>query len=141
MRETWNKTTAFEYFGVPLLNTRWSWSGRSSDSSVVALVLWQDGVKGKNGELTYDDTEDADAEWRSRPGSKERTKILEHCRDYLGGRFRAVIAVAIDVKADPRQIERCFPQKDVFWQLDYFDDKTGAFSAHVIQDVSKVCCP
>jgi len=39
MRETWNKTTLFEHFGVKLVNTRWSWSGRSEDASVVALVL------------------------------------------------------------------------------------------------------
>ena len=134
MRETWNKTTSFDHFGAKLVNTRWSWSGRSDDGSVVALVLWQDGVKGRNGDLTYDDTEEPDAEWRSRPGAKERTDLLKHCRDQLGGRFRAVIAVAADVEADPRQIERCFPQKGVFWHLDIFDEVTGAFSAHVIRE-------
>lgn len=133
MREIWNKTTSFEHFGVKLVNTRWSWSGRSTDGSVVALVLWQDAVKGKSGDLTYDDTDDLDAEWRNRPGSTERTQLLRHCRDHLGGRFRAVIAVAVDSKADPRQIERCFPQKGVFWQLDDLDNKTGAFSAHVLR--------
>lgn len=133
MRETWNKTTSFEHFGVKLVNVRWSWSGRSDDGSVVALVLWQDGVTGKNGNLTYDDTEDANAEWRSRPGSKERTELLRHCCDHLAGRFRAVIAVAVDVKADPRKIERCFPQKGAFWQLDKFDRTTGAFSAYVVR--------
>jgi len=133
MRETWNKTTSFEYFGVKLANTRWSWSGRSDDSSIIALVLWQDGVKGKNGNLTYDDTEDPDAEWRGRPGSTERTGLLKHCRDHLAGRFRAVIAVAVDIEADPRQIQRCFPQKGVFWQLDEFDELSGAFKAHVIR--------
>lgn len=133
MRETWNKTTSFGHFDVKLSNTRWSWSGRSEDGSTVALVLWQDGVKGKNGDLTYDDSDEPDAEWRGRPGSNERTELLKHCRDHLGGPFRAVIAVAVDVKADPRQIAGCFPQKGVFWQLDDFDDTTGAFSAHVIR--------
>lgn len=133
MRETWNKTTAFEHFGVHLVNTRWSWSGRSNDGSVVALVLWQDGVKGKAGNFVYDDTEEPTAAWRSRPGSTERTALLKHCRDQLDGRFRAVIAIAVDLTADPRQIARCFPQKDVFWQLDEFDESTGAFSAHVIR--------
>lgn len=133
MRENWNKTTSFEHFGAKLVNTRWSWSGQSDDGSVVALVLWQDGVKGKNGDLTYDDTENPNAEWRGRPGSIERTQLLKHCRDNLDGRFRAVIAVAVDVEGDPRQIDRCFPQKGVFWQLDYFDDVTGAFTARVIR--------
>ena len=133
MRDVWNKTTSFEHFGVKLVNTRWSWSGRSEDGSVVTLVLWQDQVKGKNGDLKYDDTKDPEAEWRSRPGSIERTKMLIHCRDHLGGRFRAVIAVAVDIDADPRKIERCFPQKGVFWQLDDFTATTGAFSAQVIR--------
>lgn len=134
MRETWNKTTAFAHFGIDLVNTRWSWSGRSADQSEIALVLWQDGVKGKNGDLTYDDTEDPTAEWRSRPGSTERTQLLKYCRDHLGGRFRAVIAVAVDVAADPRQIARCFPQKDVYWQLDVFDETSGAFTARVVRE-------
>ncbi|GLV21851.1 hypothetical protein TomMM35A_17070 [Sphingobium sp. TomMM35A] len=133
MRESWNKTTSFEHFDVKLANTRWSWSGQSVDGMTVALVLWQDGVKGKNGNLTYDDTENPDAEWRSRPGSIERTQLLKHCRDNLGGQFRAVIAVAADIEADPRQIERCFPHKGVLWQLDEFDERTGAFSAHVVR--------
>ncbi len=133
MRETWNKTTPFEHFGVKLVNTRWSWSGKSDDGSVIALVLWQDGVKGKSGNLIYDDTEDPNAKWRKRAGSVERTEFLKHCRDNLGGRFRAVIAVAVDVTADPRQIDRCFPQKGVFWQLGDFDEMSGAFNARVVR--------
>ena len=57
VRETWNKTTSFEHFGIGLTNTRWSWAGKSDDDAEVALVLWQDGVKGRNGDLTYNDTE------------------------------------------------------------------------------------
>lgn len=132
MRETWNKTTAFGHFGITLTNTRWSWAGRSPDGARVALVLWQDGVKGRGGDFTYDDTEHPDAEWRRRPGSGERTELLKHCRDYLGGQFSAVIAIAADTEADPRQIARCFPQKGVLWQLDSFDETTGAFSARVV---------
>ncbi len=133
MPENWNKTTSFEHFGIALTNTRWSWAGKSADGSQVAIVLWQDGVKGRDGELTYDDTENPDAEWRSRPGSIERTAILKHCQDHLAGRFRAVIAVAADTREDPRQIARCFPQKDVYWQLDSFDETNGAFAAHIVR--------
>jgi hypothetical protein len=136
MPETWNKTTSFEHFGVQLVNTRWSWSGRSADGSVVVLVLWQDEVKRRDGEYIYRDMEYPDAEWRGRPGSTERTEFLKHCRDHLGSKFRAVIAKAVDLKADPRQIRECFPQKDVFWQLDDFDEITGMFSAHVIRTAS-----
>ncbi len=113
---------------------RWRWAGKSPDGSEVAPVLWQDGVKGRNGNLTYDDTGDPAAEWRGRPGSIKRTAILKHCRDHLAGRFRAVIAVAVENAADPHQIERCFPQKGVYWLLDEFDQGNGAFTAHVIYD-------
>lgn len=51
----------------------------------------------------------------------------------LGGRFRAIIAKAVDVTADPRKIEKCFPQEGVYWQIDSLDEATGAFTAHVIR--------
>jgi hypothetical protein len=127
----WSKTEAFEHFGIELENVRWSWSGISSDGATVALVLWQDVVKRDGPNHVYRDDEDPDAEWRQRIGSKRRTEHLKHTRDRLGGRFRAVIAKAVDVTADPRQIERCFPQEGVWWQLDTFDEITGAFTARV----------
>lgn len=134
MRETWNKTSAFEHFGVKLVNVRWSWSGLSHDGSVVVLVLWQDGVKGRDGRYAYDDTAEPDAKWRRRPGSRERTALLATCRDKLGGRFRAVVCRAVDVDQDPRQIASCFPQKNVWWEIDTFDQCTGAFSARVVTE-------
>jgi len=132
MPRAWTKTDAFEYFGTHLTNTRWSWSGISQDGSVVALVLWQDVVKGRNGKLVYRDDDDLDAEWRKRPGHSERIRHLAHCRDELGGRFRAVIARAVDKDADPRDISSCHPQQGVWWQLDDLDEDTGAFRAHVL---------
>lgn len=125
------KTEAFEHFETKLTNVRWSWSGISPDQSVVALVLWQDVVKGLNCELTYADGDDLDAAWRQRPGHAERIRHLAHCRDALGSRFRAVIARAVDVEADPRDIVACHPQQGVRWQLDHLDEATGAFRAHV----------
>jgi hypothetical protein len=130
---TWTKTEAFDRFGVKLINTRWSWSGTSVEGDVVALVLWKDAVKPSNGVFVYADIDDLDAEWRKRPGHAERVKHLARCRDELGGRFRAVIARAVDEKADPREIASCYPQERVWWQLDEFDDGTGAFTAHVVK--------
>ena len=103
----------------------------AEDGSVVALVLWQDAVKGRDGKLIYRDDSDLDAEWRQRPGHAERNRHLAHCRDNLDGRFRAVIARAVDVTADPRDIASCHPQEGVWWQLEDFDEQTGAFIAHV----------
>lgn len=131
MPRTWTKTEAFDHFGTKLTNTRWSWSGIADDGGTVALVLWQDVVKGRNGELTYEDEDDLDADWRRRPGHFERIRHLAHARDELGGRFRAVIARAVDVTADPRDIAACHPQQGVWWQLDHLDEETGAFRAHV----------
>ena len=40
----------------------------------------------------------------------------------------------VPTAADPRQIEKCFPQENAIWQIDFFDEATGAFAAHVIGD-------
>lgn len=132
MPRIWTKTEAFEHFGTKLTNVRWSWSGIAPDGGVIALVLWQDVVKGRNGELTYADEDDLDAAWRQRPGHAERVRHLVHCRDALDGRFRSVIARAVDVKADPRDIAACHPQQGVWWCLDHLDEATGAFRARVV---------
>lgn len=133
MPKGWTKTTAFDHFGVHLENVQWSWSGGSDGGETVAVVLWQDGVKGRDGNLIYHDDEDLDAEWRERIGNKRRIIHLAHSIDQLGGRFRAVIAKAEDITADPRKITRCFPQEGVYWQIDSLDRTTGAFTAHVIR--------
>lgn len=133
MRKEWTKTTAFGFFDVKLENVQWSWSGVSEGGDTVAIVLWQDGVKGRDGNLVYHDDEDLEAEWRERTGNKRRIIHLAHAVSRLEGRFRAVIAKAEDITADPRKIARCFPQEGVFWQIDSLDETTGAFTAHVIR--------
>jgi|ERR1051325_8465881 hypothetical protein len=132
MPRNWNKTEAFAHFGVQLDNVRWSWSGVSANSGVVAVLLWQDAVKGREGQLSYADDEDLDAPWRERLGHAARVRHLAHCRDHLDGRFRAVIARAVDVNADPRKIASCFPHEGATWKLDHLDESTGAFTAHVL---------
>lgn len=87
----------------------------AEDGSAVALVLWQDVVKGRDGKLVYHDDSELDAEWRKRPGHGERIRHLAHCRDELNGRFRVVIARAVDREADPRDIASCHPQEGVWW--------------------------
>lgn len=132
MAKSWTKTEAFESFGVAMENVRWSWSGVSPDGKSVVVVLWQDRVQGRGGELTYADDEDLDAAWRRRPGATARVRHLNHCAEHLDGRFRAVIARARDPHANPRQILECFPQQGVIWQLTSFDPENGAFSAKVL---------
>lgn len=134
MPRQWNKTEAFGHFGVPLENARWSWSGVSEDGATVALVLWQDGIKGKGGQLTYRDDEELEAEWRNRIGARRRIEHLKHSVEHLGGKFRAVIAKAVDPEADPRQIEKCFPQEGLWWKIETFDPSTGAFKAQIVRN-------
>lgn len=105
----------------------------AEDGSMVALVLWQDAIKSREGKLVYHDDSELDAEWRTRHGHNERIRHLAHCRDKLEGRFRVVIARAVDREADPRDIASCHPQEGVWWKLDEFDEETGAFSAHVLE--------
>ncbi|MCA1661464.1 MAG: hypothetical protein LC648_04625 [Novosphingobium sp.] len=133
MPRTWTKTEAFDHFGIELENVQWSWSGMSADGGTVAVVLWQDAVKGRNGQLTYHDDEELDAGWRQRIGNKRRIEHLRHAIDRLEGKFRAVIAKAEDLDADPRKIEKCFPQDGAVWQIDYLDELTGAFRAHIVR--------
>jgi hypothetical protein len=132
MARTWTKTEAFEHFGALLTNARWSWSGISPDGLVVAIVLWKDAVRPQGGRFVYVDDDDLDAEWRRRPGHAERVRHLAHCREELGGRFRAVIARAKDEHTDPREIAACYPQQGVWWEIDEFDEASGAFSAHAV---------
>lgn len=132
MARSWSKTDAFALFGVGLDNTRWSWSGVSPDGATVCVLLWQDAVKRAGDRFEYADDEDLDAEWRTRLGHTARVRHLAHCRDQCDGRFRAVIARAVDTAADPREIDSCFPQQGVWWQLDSFDEGTGAFTAHAL---------
>lgn len=105
----------------------------SKDAETVAVVLWQDGVKGRDGALVYLDDQDPEAEWRQRIGNKRRIQHLKHAREALNGKFRAIVAKAVDVNADPRKIEKCFPQEGVVWKLDSLDEETGAFTAHVLR--------
>lgn len=134
MPRQWTKTEAFAHFGATMTNIRWSWSGMSPDRNSVVVVLWQDAIKRTDGQFVYADDEELDAAWRQRPGHAERIEHLRHSRDCLDGRFRAVIARAVDIHADPRDIASCHPQQDVWWQLDHFDEATGAFRAHALRE-------
>jgi hypothetical protein len=111
-------------------NTRWSWSGVSEDGQTVVLVLWKDRVDWRAG--SYADDQELDADWRRRPGHTARVRHLKHCVEQLGGKFRSIIARAEDVNASPRKIAASFPQEKAVWQIDTFDERTGAFTAHIL---------
>lgn len=132
MVTTWSKTAAFAHFGTAGKNPRWSWSGRSADGDTVAVTIWRDHMNyaakppvfscfGKNTEA-----------WANRAGNTERTENLIWARDHCGGRFRAVVCVAEDVKANPREIRSCFPADNFAMQLVELNEETGEFRAIVV---------
>ena len=130
MPKVWSKTEAFDHFGVQMTNTRWSWSGVSDNGEAVVVVLWQDRVKASQEGTRYDDDKGLEEEWRKRTGSLHRTQHLKHAVENCGGKFHAVIAIPKDKDANPREIDRCFPQQGVLWTIDEFDEHTGAFRSH-----------
>lgn len=131
MSKTWTKRAAFAHFGAVGKNDRWSWSARSPDGSVVVLTLWRDEFNYSTDPPTYSSFGRKWASRENRPGNNERRDNLVWARDHCGGVFRAVIAVATDVTADPRKIASCAPSPLRFRLLE-LDEVSGEFLAEVV---------
>lgn len=119
-------TECFEFFGVIPRNTRWSWSGRSADGSKVAVTLWQDRFE-KGGRIYRSWQTDRPGEWRSRPGFVELIENLAHARDNLNGIVHVILALPKDKDAQPRSIDRCFPQPNLKMRIVELDEIEGTF--------------
>lgn len=132
--KNWNKSEAFAYFGASGKNSRWSWSGRSPDGKTVVLTLWRDEFSYKSEPATYDCFGLKTAIWSNRHGNRERLENLIWARDQCDGLFRVVIAVAEDVKAEPRAIASCFPHPTMVMRITDLDENTGEFRAEVTAD-------
>ncbi len=119
-------TECFDFFGVVPKNTRWSWSGRRGDGSVVAVRLWQDRFE-EGGRVYRSWATDKPDEWRSRPGFVELIENLVLARDHLSGEVEVIIVVAKDKSASPRSIDRSFPQSDLRMRVIELDENEGTF--------------
>lgn len=132
MGKSWSKTAAFEHFGAAGKNPRWSWSGRSPDGKTVVVTIWRDQLNYKITPAVFSCFGKNSEAWSNRMGNTERIENLIWARDNCGGRFRAVICEAEDVKANPREIRSCFPADNFAMQLTNLDEDTGEFSAIVV---------
>jgi len=125
---------AFAHFGAVPRNVRWSWSARSEDGKTVVLALWSDRFRWKARPLGYDGNEPSLPEgWLIRPGSRERLEKLKWVRDKCNGLFRVVIATAVDINADPREIASCDPKDDWIMQITELNEAAGEFQAVMVE--------
>lgn len=124
---------AYAKFGVTLRNYRWSWSGRNSAGEVV-LTLWKDHFDYTTSRARYSTYGDQRlSEWISRPGNAELIENLKYARDHCGGKFKVVVATAIDTSAEPREIDEAYPSKIVMQLVD-LNENTGEFRAEQVKD-------
>jgi hypothetical protein len=122
----YNHSQCFEYFGVKPKNIFWSWSGRSDDGRDVAVTLWQDRFEDR-GRIYRSWNTDRPGEWKSRPGFVELIENLVLARANAEGRVHVIIAKAKDEDAQPRSIERCFPQPNLKMRVIELDESQGTF--------------
>jgi hypothetical protein len=129
---TWTRAGAFAQVGVRLRNNQWSWSGRSEDGQAVAITVWTDKVKREDDSFVYRQIAYTEAE-RGRPGFRELIENLRWARDHCGGLVKIVMTTAKDDKANPREVERCYPVTDQRrLQLVDVDYETGAHVAKMV---------
>ena len=129
MPKVFTKKSSFEHFGTKQTNVYQSWSAMSEDMRTVAVTIWKDQMKFKDGKLIWDTfnlpENQSNNLWKDMFGNRERIQHLKHCRDKLNGLFRVVITVAKDVNALPREISDCYPLEGIWMKLDKLDEDTG----------------
>jgi hypothetical protein len=119
-------TSAFEYFGLKLRNTQWSWSSRCETRKIVAVTLWQDEFtdKGKTYSISGSDQATPDV----RLGFRELMNNLQWAQDHCNGCFNVVMAYAQDPSAARRRIKESFPWP-IMMKWTHLDTATGAWKA------------
>jgi hypothetical protein len=95
----------FEVYGAVPANPRWSWSARSAENSLVVLTLWKHQIRREGRKVLY-----RGGPGRLVLGNRERVADLKWARDNCSGRFRVVIIVAKDSKAESLEIADCYPE-------------------------------
>jgi hypothetical protein len=96
------------------------------------MTMWQDEITRRNGRIVYESR--PRPQEKKRPGATERLANLIWARDHCEGLVRVVIAVAEDVKADPRSALRWFPQDRLVMKITDLDEETGAFRAESLKE-------
>ncbi len=70
--------------------------------------------------------------WINRSGNRERIEHLKWARDNRNGLFQVIIAAAVDVMAEPHEIDEAYNTQMVM-RLTDLDETTGEFSEEVMQ--------
>lgn len=129
MPKDYTKKSAFEHFGTKQKNIYKSWSAISEDMGTVAVTIWKDQLKYKDGKPYWDTfslpENQSNNFWKDAIGNKERIEHLKHCRNKLDGLFRVVITVAVDVDANPREILEVYPFEGIWMKLQELNEETG----------------
>ncbi len=130
MAENWTLRDAFAHFdGARARNPRWAWSARSPDGRTVVVTLWKDQISDDgNAVIAHYGGETG----KLRLGNKDRVENLIWARERCDGLFRAVMIVAKDIKARPRSIAKCYPEKTLVMKLISLDEHTGEFRAESV---------
>jgi hypothetical protein len=127
------KVEAFEYFGVTLKNTRWSWSGVSTGTantpaSRKVFTAW--GAP----EEYYKDTTSGKyvyrarwgPEWQTKAGGAEMQPLLEQAR-LTGEKVRLVYIEAASWDERPLRVVYAKPLDKMWFRATRFDPATGEF--------------
>ena len=121
---------AFAFFGTVPDNPRWSWSALSPDSQRVAITVWENEV-GADGFLDFFGHPGL-ADWMTKPGNRERIRNLKTARDQCGGLFHVIWVTARDLSESPWTIAGRYPEEHFVMKLVDLDEKTGEFSAVLV---------
>jgi hypothetical protein len=133
MPRFWSVREAFGYFDTVPANIQWSWSARSPDGRVVAVVWWIDERCWRDGKLIYDMRDRPNLHlWKDRHGNRDRIKNLAHARDHCDGLFRIVWARANNTSARVRKTIERYPDATLWMRLVDFNGETGEFLAEEV---------
>ena len=129
------KTEAFQKFNIKLRNTRWSWSGISTDMKHVASTIWMDEFSVDDGVYKTKVNEEWNYDWRSDRGNLDRIEHFKHCRDELNSMFWVVFVKPKKIIFnEPREAESHRPFTKMMFKLTSFDEKTGLFTSESVKE-------
>lgn len=127
------KVAAFAEYGVTLTNDRWSWSGLVPKE--VVITLWDDEIDYNSAPVKYSSFGNHQLNhWKLSLGNKERIKNLKIARDQLDGRFRVVLVYPKTTHGYPREVKNAVARKDMIMKLKELNEKTGEFSAELVEE-------
>ncbi|MCW1918989.1 hypothetical protein NX862_09495 [Rhodobacter sp. KR11] len=121
---------AYRKAGYTLENRMNSWSAVKADDSAVALTVWKDELRGKDGQLYLElRGHPLLSDWQPRQGNLRRIRHVQHGLDKCGGIFDIILCEAVDLKASPRKVRDAWLWKGMKGRIDAetFDPNDGTY--------------